>query len=144
MYLAIQQFSTILTQQNAATEPPPTEVQKVRRTLAGMSIDPDGAPDTPNMRKPSMTGKKVPKDWMKVTSKGVTVEAGANGGNIEALKREARKSSIRNPDGRRARGSSLHVVKSPKASGTPKNGGGFGANPTFKESASTTKLPAIK
>ncbi|GMI10711.1 hypothetical protein TrVE_jg2350 [Triparma verrucosa] len=130
-----------------APEPPHTEVQKVRKTLAGMNIDPDGAPDTPSMRKGSMTGKKVPKDWLKVTSKGVTADGGpAAVGNMEALKREARKSSIRAADGRRVRGSSLHVVKSPKAGSTPKTGqqqGSFGVNPSFKESASTTKLPAI-
>ena len=78
---------------------PPTEVQKVRRTLAGMLIDPDGAPDTPQMRRSStMGGSKVPKDWMKVTSAGVTVQGAtpkaASSKNLEALKKEARRSSV--------------------------------------------------
>ena len=118
----------------------PSEAKKVRRTLAGMSIDPGDAPDTPQMRWGSM-GKKVAKDWMKVTSAGVTVEGGEEGAaspknkNLEALKREARKSSV--VMGGRARGSSLRIVKSPKAASSPNKGG-------LSLSASTTKLPQIK
>lgn len=89
--------------------------------------------------------KGVPKDWMKVTSSGVTVEANSHREKVvEALRRESRRSlAVGKGLGGRARGASLHMTKIPKNSN---GGGGFGGSAIdlgVQGSGSASKLPQV-
>jgi hypothetical protein len=128
-----------------------SEEIKVRRTLAKMNIDPDtdtilpGAGMSPKAKRhTSFSPKAVPKDWMKVTSSGVTVEADSNREKVvEALRRESRRQIQKKGIAGRSRGSSLHVT-SPKASKSPKGDVGDGKGGLgIQGSGSTTKLPLV-
>jgi hypothetical protein len=127
-----------------------SEELKVRRTLAKMNIDPDtdtilpGAGMSPKAKRHTMNAKAVPKDWMKVTSSGVTVEADSNREKVvEAIRRESRRQIQKKGIVGRSRGSSLHAV-SPKNSKSPKSdGGGVKGGLGIHGSGSTTKLPIV-
>ena len=80
------------------TIPEPSEEVKVRRTLAKLEIDHDeGSPSILSPAKGGAAGKKVAKDWLKVTSKGVTLTVDSSASkevSSEALRRDARRTVL--------------------------------------------------